>query len=115
VDAADFALFAEDWLKYVKPPAVKIVEPLEGAVFMTPSTEAIEIKAEAWDVDGPIVKVEFFANDTLIGEDTNGADGWKISWQGYVAAIYTLTAKATEKNGVSSVSPPVKITVVTPR
>jgi hypothetical protein len=111
----DLVLLAEDWLKCVRPPVVSIINPLDGTKFEIPTTVPIEIEAAAWDIDSAVVKVEFFAGRTKIGQDDDGSDGWKISWQDHVAGVHDLTARATDKGGVTSISPPVKITVIPPR
>jgi parallel beta-helix repeat protein len=111
----DVALLAEDWVKYVRPPVVSIVEPLDGARFEIPADVPIEIEAVAWDVDGVVIKVEFFSGRTKIGQDEDGSDGWKISWQNHVAGVHGVTARATDKGGVTAISPTVEITIIPPR
>jgi hypothetical protein len=93
-----------------QPPNVNITNPQEGAVF-TPS-QTIEIEANAWDVDGSVVKVEFFADGSKIGEDNDGTDGWKSNWHDHPSGTYSLTAKATDNDGAATTSPPVGIMVV---
>jgi hypothetical protein len=92
------------------PPSVNITKPQDGAMF-SPS-ETIEIEANVWDVDGTVVKVEFFANGSKIGEDNCGADGWKTNWYDHPAGTYSLTARATDDDGAATTSPAVGITVV---
>jgi len=115
VGLADVALLAEDWLKYIKPPVVDIIYPLNGTRFEQLTTLPVEIEAVAWDIDGSIVKVEFFANLAKIGEDNDSSDGWKISWQGYAAGVHTLTARAIDRGGITTTSRPIEITVIPPR
>jgi hypothetical protein len=93
-----------------KPPSVNITKPQDGAMFRP--SETIEIEANVWDVDGTVVKVEFFANGSKIGEDNCGADGWKTNWYDHPAGTYSLTAKATDDDGAATTSPAVGITVV---
>jgi len=92
-----------------QPPNVNITKPTEGAVF-TPS-ETIEIEANAWDVEGSVVKVEFFANGSKTGEDNDGTDGWKTNWYDHPSGTYSLTAKATDNDGAATTSPAVGIIV----
>lgn len=117
VDTADLILLAKDWLKYKAgaSPVIGVVSPRDGAVLTQPQGSAIEIEADAWDFDGSVWKVEFFANGTKIGEDDDGSDGWKISWQDFSMGKYDLTARATDNSGVITVSLPVGITVIAPR
>jgi hypothetical protein len=94
----------------LKPPNVTITKPQAGAEFTRDQT--IEIEANAWDVDGSLVKVEFFANESKIGEDNDGTDGWKTNWYDHPVGTYSLTAKATDNDGAATTSPPVGIMVV---
>ena len=87
-----------------------ITNPQDGAVFSPYQT--IEIEANAWDVDGSVVKVEFFADGSKIGEDNDGTDGWKNNWYDHPVGSYSLTAKATDNDGAATTSPAVGITVV---
>jgi hypothetical protein len=98
-------------LGYVyKPPNVTIMKPQDGAVFG--ASEKIEIEANAWDVDGLVMKVEFFANGSKIGEDNDGTDGWRTNWYDHPVGTYSLTAKATDDYGAATTSPVVGITVL---
>jgi len=93
-----------------QPPNVNITNPQDGAVFG--SYQTIEIEANAWDVDGSVVKVEFFADGSKIGEDVDGSDGWKTNWYEHPVGSYSLTAKATDNDGAATTSPAVGITVL---
>jgi len=117
VDTADLALLAQDWLRQRAgaSPVINIISPQDGAIFENSGESPIEIEAEAWDFDGFIRKVEFLANSIRIGEDREGGDGWKIYWVDYSVGTYNLTAKATDNNAVNTTSPPVRITVLSPR
>ncbi len=71
-------------------PVVTIVLPVNGAV-LAPGN--VTIKAVATD-NKSVVKVEFFAGTTKIGEDATGtADTFDISWTA-AAGSYTLKAVA---------------------
>ena len=52
-----------------QPPRVAIVNPPDGAVFVSPVD--ITIAAKAWDQDGRVRTVEFFANGQSLGVVTN--------------------------------------------
>jgi hypothetical protein len=114
VDTADLALLTEDWLKYIKPPVVNIIKPLDGAQFEMRPVE-IEIEAQAWDTNGSVVKVEFFINGWYIDEDNDGSDGWKTRWTSeFARGGYNLTARATDSGGITTISPTVLIKVIPP-
>jgi hypothetical protein len=114
VDMTDFALLAENWLGRCwavpnQPPEVNITAPADGAVFYSPET--IEIKAEATDVDGYVVKVEFFADGNKIGQDTDWTDGWASNWSGHVFGSYRLVALATDDDGAVADSTAIRIEI----
>jgi len=117
VDIADLVLLTKDWLKYRSgaSPVVSIISPTNGALLQRREGDSIEIQADAWDFDGTVLKVEFFVDPTKIGEDIDGSDGWKIDWQDFTMGDYTITARATDNSGVTTVSLPVIITVIPPR
>ncbi len=113
VDTTDLTLLIEDWLRYVKPPVVNIISPKNGAVFFMQPV-AIEIEAEAWDVNGSVVKVEFFVDERKIHEDYDGSDGWKADWREYARGAYSLTARATDDSEVITTSAPVGVRIIPP-
>ena len=113
VDTTDLALLIEDWLRYVKPPVVNIISPQNGAVFFMQPV-AIEIEAEAWDINGSVIKVEFFVDERKIHEDYDGSDGWKADWREYARGPYSLTARATDSSEVTTTSAPVGIRIIPP-
>jgi hypothetical protein len=114
VNFLDFQLMALHWLggeRYIPniSPIVNITYPTNGAVFTY--TAIIEIEADASDDDGVVMKVEFFANESKIGEDNDGTDGWKINWQNHPIGVYSLNAKATDNDDAETTSTPVEITL----
>jgi len=115
VNFIDVAILAGNWLECEPappnyPPEVDIIQPREGAEFY--ENETITIRATAWDVDGSVVKIEFFANESEIGEDNYGNNGWKIDWDDHPAGSYCVTAKATDDDEEMTTSLPVEITVI---
>src|SRR5690606_5930513 len=56
-------------------PTVSITSPADGSTVAGVTT----IIASATD-DGTVTRVEFFVDGASIGVDTNGADGWSVSW-----------------------------------
>ena len=116
VNMIDFAKLAENWLTYQPgtsnyPPEVYITKPEDGSLHG--GREPIEIEADAWDIDGLVEKVEFFANENKIGEDNNGNDGWKTYWEEGPpwSGDYNLTTKATDDDLATTTSPEVEIRV----
>ena len=108
VDMPDFAILADHWLERENQrPHVYITAPPDGLEFCW-LVESVWVTADAWDVDGYVVKVEFFANGYKIAEDTNGSDDWRIVTC-FDIGTYILTAKATDNEGATAISPPVTI------
>ncbi len=94
-----------------QPPTVVITTPKDGTKFSS-SPKTIRIEAQASDSDGCIVKVEFFANESKIGEDADGSDGWAMDWTGSPLSGMggcSLLARATDDDGADADSPPVRI------
>lgn len=110
------------------PPVVNIASPPEVSIFYTPVN--IPIVACARDVDGFVRSVEFFADDASLGVVTNPVSilpplpgpvtalppmppyrPFVLVWSNATVGLHTLTAKATDNGGASSLSDPVHITV----
>jgi hypothetical protein len=89
------------------PPTVAVFSPTNGASFSAPAE--ITITAKPSDSDGTISRVEFFQNDTYLGAVTNSP--YDFAWTNVTADNYTLTAKATDNLGATSISSPVMISV----
>lgn len=87
-------------------PIASITSPVHGGAA---ETNQVEIEAEASDLDGSIEKVEFFANDTKIGEDTTSP--YAITWNDAPGGTYTLQAVATNDLGSTGVSTPITLHV----
>ena len=91
-----------------QPPQVSITAPEDGAQLDGP----VSIEANAWDRDGFVVKVEFFADGGKIGEDNDINDGWKMVWLDWTEGMHSLTAMATDNDGVVIISPAMEITTL---
>lgn len=88
-------------------PEVRIVSPVDGDSYSQPAK--IYIMVEATDADGDITKVEFFDDENLIGTDLDYP--YAMDWNNVSCGEYTLTARATDSDGATSVSDPVTINV----
>lgn len=86
-------------------PTVSILTPTNGAAFTPPTN--IVLEATATDNDGAIVKVEFFANGTRLGEDTTSPYGFV--WTNVPSGAFALTARATDNGGATTTSATVSI------
>jgi hypothetical protein len=93
-----------------RPPIVALTAPASGANYTAPAT--IKITASASDPDGTVSKVEFYNGSILLSTATTAPYGY--TWSGVAAGSYTLTAKATDNSGTSTISPAVTVTVTAP-
>jgi hypothetical protein len=98
------------------PPTVRLISPQNGEVFTAPTN--ITLRANAQDrEDGVNLKVEFFeaAHSLGVGTFIPGlcpvCPFYALIWSNVPPGQYTLTARATDSAGASSVSEPVRITV----
>ena len=91
------------------PPSVVLTSPSSGASYTALAT--ISLGATANDPDG-VKRVEFYANDTFIGLATTSP--YQGTWSAVAVGSYTLTARAYDMYGGTSVSSPVFVTVSQP-
>ncbi len=96
-------------------PSVAIVSPpvthdSAGTVVATPVSDVILVKATASD-DGAVRIVEFYLGDPPVLLGSDDAAPYELSWNSgsVVNGAHTLTAKAYDYNGHSTVSDPVQI------
>ncbi len=89
------------------PPIVSITTPVENATFVAPT--GISLTASAYDFDGTITKVEYLEGTNKIG-DALTTPYWYL-WTNPPPRNYTLTARATDNGGATSLSMPVEIFV----
>ncbi len=92
-----------------QPPGVAIVNPENNAILQVSN---VTINATASDTDGTVTQVQFFQGATSLGVDTAAPYG--VAWNGVAPGTYTLTAVATDSQGLRGTSAPVMITVVAP-
>lgn len=89
------------------PPAVNIVSPANNASFTEPAT--IPIEASVVDSFSTVNSVAFYSGSDSLGQVT--AAPYNFSWVNVPAGNYTLSAKATSADSLSSISPFVNIVV----
>lgn len=88
-------------------PIVSISSPINNASFTEPAT--IALTANASDADGTIAKVEFFNGATLLSTRTTSP--YSFNWTPVAAGNYSITAKATDNNNLSTISAPINLLV----
>ncbi len=89
------------------PPVVNLIFPTNNTTLAQPAK--IEIVAEASDPDGTVARVNFYANDHLIG--TVKQSPYKFVWDGIPAGKFVIVAKAFDQFGTSSKSDPATLIV----
>ena len=121
LDFIDLRGLAQQWLncqclpcEWYLPPTVAITYPRYGQAFDISRTGSIEIVVMAAAACGSIVKVEFFANGALIGEDTTGGNGWTFAWADLSAGQFALTARAVDDLGGAATSDEIIIRLFKP-
>ena len=79
------------------PPTVSVTAPAEGA---TVSGASVPVTATATDNLG-VTQVQFFDGTTSLGTDTNGTNGWSVTWNttGAANGPHTIRATATDTVG----------------
>ena len=90
-------------------PSVAITSPTGGSTVS--GTQVVT--ASASDATSGVAQVAFYVDGTLIGVDTNSADGWSVSWNTTTVAngSHNLTAVATDRGGLTTTSAAVATTV----
>jgi predicted extracellular nuclease len=88
-------------------PVVTIVQPLNGTVY--DPVNSITVLANATDADGSIVKVEFFEGTNRFAVDSTAP--YSFSGSNIPLGNYTITARAFDNNGDSTISDTVRISV----
>jgi regulation of enolase protein 1 (concanavalin A-like superfamily) len=88
-------------------PSVSITGPAAGSSFTDPAS--ITISASASDSDGSISRVDFYDGPTLLGSATSSP--YSYSWPNPPPGGHSLTARATDNSGATTISTAVGITV----
>jgi hypothetical protein len=78
------------------PPTVSITDPVDGGAV----TGTVQIQANASDDKG-VTQVQFLDGGNALGTDTNGSNGWSVSWNtaGAAEGLHSITAIATDTIG----------------
>lgn len=95
------------------PPEVTLISPVANERFYP--GDNINIKAAASDADGTITKVEFYADDVLLGEDSVPSDGYyEFLWENVPENMsgYNIKLRAYDNKSVYTETLPVNISVL---
>jgi hypothetical protein len=114
-----------------RPPVVRIIAPANGAIFFAPVN--VPLYAYANDADGSVASVEFFAGANSLGfgqpvpvatplasplyvggplPPAHPTNLFFLIWSNAPPGAYALMAKATDNDDASTISDPVKISVL---
>lgn len=94
-----------------QPPAITLVSPTDGSRISLPAS--MELVADATDLDGMVVKVEFFEGSTLLGSVATPPHRFLVN--PLPEGTHVFTARATDNSGASTVSTPVRVTAFVPK
>ena len=100
---------AVDWTSNLAPQ-VSIPSPDSGSKFRR--SDQLVITTQSADLDGTILRVDYFANDALIGSTT--ALPHELLWRPAGSGSYAITAQAHDDQGGSSFSEPVHVEILRP-
>ncbi|HYO62995.1 MAG TPA: discoidin domain-containing protein, partial [Pyrinomonadaceae bacterium] len=87
-------------------PSVRLTSPAGGSAFQ--SGDAVRLTAEVSDSDGTVTTVRFYANDQLVGTDTQAP--FEFDWEAR-GGNFAVTATATDDGNAEARSAAVNITV----
>lgn len=96
-----------------RAPIVQLVAPPNGTSY--PAGTNIMLVAAATDTDGTVRRVDFTANNSLVGFTTNGiGTNYFLLWSNAPAGAHNLRAIALDDRGGRGTSAPVSVTVIGP-
>lgn len=93
-----------------QPPEVALVAPTDPSALTT--LETLYCTAQAGDPDGWVTRVEFFANDSRVGESLSSP--FTLALDRLTPGLYMITAVAVDNGGLMSTSAPAKVLVSAP-
>jgi hypothetical protein len=88
-------------------PAVALTLPVNGTTYIAPAS--VILNATATDADGTITRVDFYNGTTLLGSDKTNP--YSCTWNSVPAGTFTLTAVASDNDGLVTTSAAVSVTV----
>jgi len=88
-------------------PLVMLTSPAPGSQGIEPVD--IPLAAQVLDTNGSVTLVEYFEGSNKLGEATNSP--YTLVWSNVLHGSYSLTAKATDNDGATSISLPIGVSV----
>ena len=90
------------------PPTITLTSPASGTT--VPHGETIHISADAADSDGSVIRVEFYAGNTLLVHDVTVP--YSFDWTDADAGSHVISAKAYDDDGGVTTSQSVTVNVL---
>jgi hypothetical protein len=87
------------------PPHIVITSPRHGSLAQPASALALQVRAT--DIDGSVVKVQYYDSGVEIGEADSPP--FAISWSSPSSGIHSLTARATDNRSATNNSAAVQV------
>ena len=87
------------------PPVCQLTYPIDGSQYN--DSDTLVIRAIASDPDGPVRKIEFYADSVKIGEDYTSP--YRCTWQHIPAGPHVLKAKAFDNWGAFDIADSVTV------
>ena len=91
------------------PPAVSLTAPTAGASAQVNTPVSVTASASDPDAGGSVTEVVFFDGTTPIGTDATSP--YSVTWTPVTTGVRTLTARATDDRGATTISVGVAFTV----
>jgi hypothetical protein len=92
------------------PPQITLVAPTNGASFIVPAV--VELTANAVDLDGQVVEVEFDVNGSSVGQVQSPP--FTLRWTNTTPGTVSIGAQATDNDGLKTASAAVMVTFMLP-
>jgi uncharacterized protein YjbI with pentapeptide repeats len=91
-----------------QPPTVSLTSPANNTTVTKGAT--VNISATAADSDGSVIRVEFYAGNTLLVHDVTVP--YSFDWTTTAAGAYVITGRAYDDDGAVTASQPVTVNVL---
>lgn len=91
------------------PPKVEILDPTDGSV-VDPLFTSYGVSVRATDEEGPVEKLEIFADGVLVDSRRPEFSTISWTWRSLPAGPHVLVAQATDSGGLITTSAPVRFT-----
>ena len=113
-EAVTSYIYIKKFRPYLDDASLPVPADFDGLMMLVAPRPLLIMQAEfEFERDGTVDKVDFYANEDLIGTDTSDVGGWQYDWSvPMTTGEYTLTAEAFDDTGLSTNSAPVDISII---